>query len=96
MTGRIFRTAAIAVAVFFAAIGGALAADLKWAHVYEEGSTYHKWALWAAEQIKEKTDGRVNISVYPASSLGKEVEINEGLGIGAVDIIYTGPSFVER
>jgi tripartite ATP-independent transporter DctP family solute receptor len=74
----------------------AMAADYKWAHVYEEGSDYHKWALWAAEQIKEKTDGRVNITVYPASSLGKEVEINEGLGIGAVDFIYTGPSFVER
>ena len=74
----------------------ALAADLKWAHVYEEGSDYHKWAVWAADEIKAKTDGRVSITVYPASSLGKEVEINEGLGIGAVDIIYTGPSFVER
>ncbi|WP_121062438.1 sialic acid TRAP transporter substrate-binding protein SiaP [Chachezhania antarctica] len=69
---------------------------LKWAHVYEEGSGYHQVALWAAEQIAERTDGRVDVQVFPASSLGKEVEINEGLGIGAVDIIYTGPSFVER
>ncbi|WP_050521555.1 sialic acid TRAP transporter substrate-binding protein SiaP [Pseudorhodobacter wandonensis] len=69
---------------------------LKWAHVYEAGSTYHVEALKAAEEIKAKTDGRVQIEVFPASSLGKEVEINEGLGIGAVDIIYTGPSFVER
>ena len=96
MTGRIFRMAAVAAAVFFTTIGGALAADLKWAHVYEEGSTYHKWALWAAEQIKAKTDGRVNITVYPASSLGKEAEINEGLTIGSVDMIYTGPNFAER
>jgi len=69
---------------------------LKWAHVYEEGSDYHQVALWAAEEVKARTDGRIEIQVYPASSLGKEVEINEGLGIGAVDIIYTGPSFVER
>lgn len=77
-------------------VGGAFAADLKWAHVYEEGSTYHKWANWAAEEIKAKTDGRVNITVFPASSLGKESEINEGLTIGSVDIIYTGPNFAER
>ena len=96
MIARTIRLAALAVAFALTSLSGAMAVDLKWAHVYEEGSDYHKWALWAAEQIKEKTDGRVNISVYPASSLGKEVEINEGLGIGAVDIIYTGPSFVER
>lgn len=75
---------------------GALAAELKWAHVYEVGSDYHKVAEWAAEEVAKRTDGRVSIKVFPASSLGKEVEINEGLGIGAVDIIYTGPSFVER
>lgn len=69
---------------------------LKWAHVYETGSAYHQAAEWAAEEIKERTEGRVEINVFPASSLGKEVEINEGLGLGAVDIIYTGPSFVER
>jgi|TARA_R110002126_G_scaffold163655_1_gene311534 tripartite ATP-independent transporter DctP family solute receptor len=69
---------------------------LKWAHVYESGSPYHQTAEWAAEEVKARTDGRVEIKVFPASSLGKEVEINEGLGIGSVDIIYTGPSFVER
>ncbi len=69
---------------------------LKWAHVYETGSAYHQVAEWAAEEISERTEGRVEINIFPASSLGKEVEINEGLGLGAVDIIYTGPSFVER
>ncbi len=72
------------------------AETLKWAHVYEEGSNYHQAALWAADEIAKRTDGRVELKVFPASSLGKEVEINEGLGIGSVDVIYTGPSFVER
>lgn len=89
--------AAIAAAVFtLASLTGAQAADLKWAHVYEEGSSYHKWALWAADQIRERTEDRVNISVFPASSLGNESDINEGLTIGSVDIIYTGPNFAER
>lgn len=46
--------------------------------------------------LQKPLNGRVELKVFPASSLGKEVEINEGLGIGALDIIYTGPSFVER
>lgn len=66
---------------------------LKWAHVYESGSPYHKATAWAAEEIAKRTDGRVNIKTYPASSLGKEVELNEGLGFGSVDIIYTGAIF---
>lgn len=93
------RTIASAIAVSVTALataGLAQAAELKWAHVYEAGSGYHKVAEWAADEISKRTDGRVAIKVFPASSLGKEVEINEGLGIGAVDIIYTGPSFVER
>ncbi len=96
MIGRSLRSVALAMALGLAWTASAVAADLKWAHVYEEGSSYHKWAVWAAEQIKAKTDGRVNITVYPASSLGKEAEINEGLTIGSVDIIYTGPNFAER
>ena len=31
--------------------------------------------------------------VFPASQLGNENQINEGLGLGTVDIIYTGTSF---
>lgn len=91
-------TATLAAAGLLAAMATSSIAveTLKWAHVYEEGSNYHKAAVWAAEQIKEKTDGRVDVQVFPASSLGTEVNINEGLGLGSVDIIYTGPSFVER
>jgi TRAP-type C4-dicarboxylate transport system substrate-binding protein len=92
----IHRATLLAAALAATTAGGAVAADLKWAHVYEEGSTYHKWALWAAEEIAAQTDGRVNISVVPASSLGNESDINEGLTIGSVDIIYTGPNFAER
>ena len=89
-------TALAAATISMASATTASAVDLKWAHVYEEGSNYHQVAVWAAEQVAEQTDGRVNIEVFPASSLGNEVAINEGLDIGAVDIIYTGPSFVER
>lgn len=66
---------------------------LRFAHVYETSEPFHRWAEWAAEQIEERTDGRYAISVHPASSLGNEENINEGLTLGTVDIIYTGAQF---
>jgi len=66
---------------------------LKWAHVYETAEPYHTQALWAAEEIKKRTEGRYQIDVFPASQLGNENQINEGLGLGTVDMIYTGVAF---
>src|SRR5712672_1795306 len=66
---------------------------LKWAHVYEVSEPYHTQALWAADEIKKRTNGRYEIGVFPASQLGNENQINEGLGLGTVDIIYSGTSF---
>lgn len=80
------------------AMGGPAAAQqqLKWAHVYEANEPYHTWAVWVGEQFAQATDGRYTIEVFPASSLGKETDINEGLGLGTVDIIYTGQLFAGR
>ena len=94
----------LAAATTFAAIAFFLAAlvspnsasaqtKLKWAHVYEISEPYHTEALAAAEEIKKRTGGRYEIAVFPASQLGNENQINEGLGLGTVDIIYTGTSF---
>ena len=71
----------------------AAAKTLKWAHVYEVSEPYHTCAVAASDLLSKATDGRYNIEVFPASSLGKEVDINEGLGLGTVDIIYTGQLF---
>jgi tripartite ATP-independent transporter DctP family solute receptor len=66
---------------------------LKWAHVYEVTEPYHTEALWAADEIKKRTNGKYEIQVFPASQLGNENQINEGLGLGTVDMIYTGVNF---
>jgi tripartite ATP-independent transporter DctP family solute receptor len=81
--------------VIAAAISGPASAQtkLKWAHVYETSEPYHTEALWAAAEIKKRTNGKYEIEVFPASQLGNENQINEGLGLGTVDIIYTGINF---
>jgi tripartite ATP-independent transporter DctP family solute receptor len=72
------------------------AEKLKWAHVYETTEPYHQNAVWAAEQIGKLTNGKYEISVFPASSLGKEADINEGLNLGTVDILITGNPWAAR
>lgn len=69
------------------------AETLKLAHVYEVDHPLHKAALIAAKEISEKTSGRVDIQIYPASQLGKETALNEGLNLGTIDMIYTGNGF---
>ncbi|OCW58607.1 sialic acid TRAP transporter substrate-binding protein SiaP [Hoeflea olei] len=90
--------AALASTMLVAVSGPAFSAPqtLKWAHVYEASEPYHTCAVAASDLLSEATDGRYNIEVFPASSLGKEVDINEGLGLGTVDIIYTGQLFAGR
>jgi tripartite ATP-independent transporter DctP family solute receptor len=93
MTSRAAAFTAFLVGSLLAA--GAVHAQqaLKFAHVYESSEPYHEWALWAGEEIEKRTDGRYTMEVFPASSLGKEEDINQGLVLGTVDIIYTGNLF---
>ena len=80
-----------------AAGGGATAqTKLKFAHVYETSEAYHTAAVWAAGEIAKRTGNRYSIEVFPASSLGKETDINQGITLGTVDIILTGQLFPGR
>jgi tripartite ATP-independent transporter DctP family solute receptor len=67
---------------------------LKWAHVYEITEPFHTEALWAANEIKKRSNGKFDITVFPASQLGNEDQLNEGLGLGTIDIVYVGINFV--
>ena len=97
---RFARRTLIACAIAAGALGALGTAQaqtkLKWAHVYEVSEPYHKWSVWAGDEIKKRTNGRYEVQVFPASSLGKESDINQGLTLGTVDIILTGASFAGR
>lgn len=66
---------------------------LRWAHVYEITEPFHTEALWAAAEIRKRSSGRFDIEVFPASQLGNENQLNEGLGSGTIDIVYVGINF---
>lgn len=91
------RKVTIAAALSLMAFGAAHAqTKLKFAHVYETSEPYHTAAVWAAGEIAKRTNNRYTVEVFPASTLGKETDINQGLTLGTVDIIYTGQLFAGR
>lgn len=80
------------------AVSGQVSAQevLKLGHVYEVESSYHQASLEVAKEFEAQTDGRYKIEVFPASQLGKESALNEGISLGTVDVIYTSLSFLEQ
>ncbi|MCI2104867.1 MAG: TRAP transporter substrate-binding protein [Sphaerochaeta sp.] len=42
-------------------------------------------ALWFAEQVNQRTDGRISIIVYPDAKLGDEKSVFEQMEFGAID-----------
>jgi len=98
MNQMIRRAALLAAgaAAFALAAGAQAQTKLKWAHVYETSEPYHTESVWAADEIKKRTNGKFEVQVFPASSLGKETDINQGMLLGTVDMIISGPSFAAR
>jgi tripartite ATP-independent transporter DctP family solute receptor len=95
--GAIFAIVCLAALSIVMGASVAFAAkELRFAHVYEVKTPYHEAALMAAKELEKATEGRYKMKVFPASSLGKEVAINEGISLGSIDVIYTGVAFASR
>jgi len=65
---------------------------LKLGHLANEDNVWHKAALKFAEELKSRTDGRIEVEVYPNESLGKEIDLINGMQLGTADMTITGES----
>ncbi|QDA36398.1 TRAP transporter substrate-binding protein (plasmid) [Paracoccus liaowanqingii] len=72
----------------------AMAADvtLKLGHLANEENIWHLAALHFAEQVATGTEGRVEVQVFPNESLGKEIDVINGMQLGTADMTITGES----
>ena len=84
------------IGLAFAAGAASAQIKLKWAHVYETSEPFHTESVWAAAEFAKRTNNKYQVEVFPASQLGKETDINQGLSLGSVDIIISGSSFAAR
>ncbi|PAU74211.1 TRAP transporter substrate-binding protein [Halomonas salipaludis] len=73
---------------------------LRLAHVVNEQDGFHIAAVKFQELVEERTQGAVNIDIYPNATLGDERTLLEGMQIGSIDmgVITNGPvaNFVEE
>ncbi|TDO13942.1 MULTISPECIES: TRAP transporter substrate-binding protein [Halomonas] len=105
MKGYACHTLALAVSLAVATGTNAAEFDdmdpvtLRLAHVVNEQDGFHIAAKKFEELVEERTEGKVNIDIYPNASLGDERTLLEGMQIGTVDmgVITNGPvaNFVE-
>ncbi|RDW13559.1 TRAP transporter substrate-binding protein [Paracoccus thiocyanatus] len=89
------RFAALAVACMTAASAmGASAAELtlKLGHLANEQNSWHKASLKFAEELDRLTEGRIAVEVFPNDSLGREMDLINGMQLGTVEMTITGES----
>lgn len=74
--------------------GAVYAADvtLRLGHVANEDNSWHKAALKFAQEVKTLTRGQVDVKVFANEALGKEMDLINGMQLGAADMTLTGES----
>lgn len=55
-------------------------------HVVTTDHSYHLALEEFAKQAKEKSDGRLNIEIFPSAQLGNERDLVEGMTMGTIDM----------
>ena len=65
---------------------------IKLGHIANEQHSWHKASQTFAEEVKRLTDGRIEVQNFPNDSLGKEIDLINGMQLGTVDMTITGES----
>lgn len=68
--------------------------EWKLAYVMSPGGAVHEAAEYFGQLVAEKTGGSSTLTLYPNAQLGRERELVEGLKIGSVDLVLTGPALI--
>lgn len=65
---------------------------LKLGHLANEDNPWHLASVKFGEELAALTDGRITVEVFPNESLGKEIDLINGMQLGTVDMTITGES----
>jgi len=79
--------------LFFILAGSAGAEQLKFAHTMSTSDTMHQACLKFPELVKQKTNGALEIAVFPTGQLGNDSQILQGVRMGSIDMTMTGNPF---
>jgi len=84
--------AALALAAMIASPLAAADMTLKLGHLANEENPWHKASVRFGEELATLTGGRIAVEVFPNESLGKEIDLINGMQLGTVDMTITGES----
>jgi tripartite ATP-independent transporter DctP family solute receptor len=89
---KLLAATCIAAIAHFGSVAVAAAADvtIRAAHVFNTSFSSHLGMVDFAERVAEKTNGAVEVKIFPEGQLGNERELLEGATLGSHDISLTG------
>lgn len=96
MNRKTFTSALVAsLAASLLACGAAQAqtVKLRFGHAHPEADSQHQAAVQFANRVKARTNGAVEITVYPNNSLGNDNAMIQGVRGGIIDIAMSGNPF---
>lgn len=65
---------------------------LRFGHLANRQHGWHQAAERFAEEVYRRSNGRMEVKVYPNEQLGKEMDVLTGILVGSADIMITGES----
>ena len=80
------------IAVFASISAQAADLTLKLGHLANEDNIWHKASVKFGEELKALTNGKIEVEVYPNESLGKEMDLINGMQLGTADMTISGES----
>lgn len=84
--------AATCIAAIAACTAFAQEMTLKLGHLANEKNAWHLASIKFGEELLSLTNGRIAVKVFPNESLGKEIDLINGMQLGTVDMTITGES----
>ena len=65
---------------------------LKLGHLANEQNVWHRASLKLAEEARTLSNGRIEVQVFPNETLGREMDVINGMQLGTADMTITGES----
>lgn len=62
---------------------------LKLSHANSTTHQYHLAAMRFKEEVEERTNGEIEVEIFPAGQLGSQEEVTESVQVGTVDMVIT-------
>ncbi|MBQ7733803.1 MAG: TRAP transporter substrate-binding protein [Synergistaceae bacterium] len=89
----------LALTALFVMLSAALAVAAPYTitvtHIVDEAHSWHKACEFFKQEVEKRSDGKIEVKIYPNSQLGNEIDtIQSALTGGGVDVVITGESMM--